>query len=203
MRMGHAVPIRIAAAPARRARRRVRRSAIPLCQRLPSTPRSSAHHGAHPSCPRRPTPAPKPKSGPRWRSVGRARAACRCGTGPNGRTWSHGGHDATEFGSARVMSVAGRRGAWLGVVTRSCRTGSWPGSTGTTRACDSVEGAYSLHADLSGRRLELRRGGRVIRRISVAIGRPGSETPTGRFAVTDKLRRAGATAPTTAAASSP
>jgi lipoprotein-anchoring transpeptidase ErfK/SrfK len=49
-------------------------------------------------------------------------------------------------------------------------------------------GVYSLHADLSSRRLELRRGGRLVSRISVAIGRPGSETPTGRFAVTDKLR---------------
>jgi lipoprotein-anchoring transpeptidase ErfK/SrfK len=28
----------------------------------------------------------------------------------------------------------------------------------------------------------------VLSQISVAIGRPGSETPTGRFAVTDKLR---------------
>ena len=27
-----------------------------------------------------------------------------------------------------------------------------------------------------------------VRTLSVAIGRPGSETPTGRFAVTDKLR---------------
>ena len=48
--------------------------------------------------------------------------------------------------------------------------------------------AYSLHADLSGRWLELRRKGRTVRRITVAVGRPGSETPTGRFAVTDKLR---------------
>jgi lipoprotein-anchoring transpeptidase ErfK/SrfK len=47
--------------------------------------------------------------------------------------------------------------------------------------------AYSLHADLSGRWLELRKHGRRIRRITVAVGRPGSETPTGRFAVTDKL----------------
>ena len=38
-----------------------------------------------------------------------------------------------------------------------------------------------------GRWLELRRHGRRIRRITVAVGRPGSETPTGRFAVTDKL----------------
>jgi lipoprotein-anchoring transpeptidase ErfK/SrfK len=31
------------------------------------------------------------------------------------------------------------------------------------------------------------RGRRAVRRIDVAIGRAGSETPTGRFAVTDKL----------------
>ena len=47
---------------------------------------------------------------------------------------------------------------------------------------------WSLHADLSGRTLELRRDGRRVHRLTVAIGRPGSETPTGRFAVTDKLR---------------
>ena len=51
------------------------------------------------------------------------------------------------------------------------------------------------------RTLELRRGGRTVRRVTVAVGRPGSPTPTGRFAVTDKLAAA-ATAPTTAAASS-
>jgi lipoprotein-anchoring transpeptidase ErfK/SrfK len=46
----------------------------------------------------------------------------------------------------------------------------------------------SLHVDRSARRLTVRRGGRVLRRVTVAVGRPGTETPTGRFAVTDKLR---------------
>jgi lipoprotein-anchoring transpeptidase ErfK/SrfK len=45
----------------------------------------------------------------------------------------------------------------------------------------------SIVADLSKRRIDLRVGGRVVKRMSVAIGRPGSPTPTGRFAVTDKL----------------
>jgi len=47
--------------------------------------------------------------------------------------------------------------------------------------------SFSLHADLSRRTLELRRGARVVKRMSVSVGRPGSSTPTGRFAVTDKL----------------
>jgi lipoprotein-anchoring transpeptidase ErfK/SrfK len=42
--------------------------------------------------------------------------------------------------------------------------------------------------DRSRRRLELRRGGRTLRRLPVAVGRPGTPTPLGRFAVTDKLR---------------
>jgi lipoprotein-anchoring transpeptidase ErfK/SrfK len=46
---------------------------------------------------------------------------------------------------------------------------------------------WSLHADLSKRSLTLRRNGRAVKRLKVAIGRPGSDTPTGRFAITDKL----------------
>jgi len=34
----------------------------------------------------------------------------------------------------------------------------------------------------------VRREGRVVRRVRVAIGLPGTPTPTGRFAVTDALR---------------
>jgi hypothetical protein len=96
----------------------------------------------------------------------------------------------TEFGGRRVLSVAARHGAWLGVVATELPNArlAW-----VNRRNDGIHlrrTAYSLHADLSRRWLELRRHGRRIRRISVAIGRPGSETPTGRFAVTDKLKGA-------------
>jgi hypothetical protein len=97
---------------------------------------------------------------------------------------------ATEFGSPGVATVAARRGEWLGLVTtaRPNNRLGWvhrdnPG-VGLRRV------AYSLHADLSKRRLVLRRRGRAIKRLSVAVGRPGSSTPTGRFAVTDKLNGA-------------
>ena len=96
----------------------------------------------------------------------------------------------TEFGGRRVLSVAARHGAWLGVVTTQLPNGrlAW-----VNRRNDGIHlrrTAYSLHADLSARWLELRRHGHRIRRMSVAIGRHGSETPTGRFAVTDKLNGA-------------
>src|SRR3712207_8292854 len=45
----------------------------------------------------------------------------------------------------------------------------------------------AITVDLSRRRVELRRGERVAARVRVAVGRPGSRTPTGRFAITDKL----------------
>src|SRR5215212_2049044 len=94
----------------------------------------------------------------------------------------------TEFGGRRVLSVAARRGGWLGVVATELPNGRLAWVNRNNPALHLRRTAYSLHADLSGRWLELRRGGRRIRRLTVAVGRPGSETPTGRFAVTDKLQ---------------
>jgi lipoprotein-anchoring transpeptidase ErfK/SrfK len=95
---------------------------------------------------------------------------------------------STDFGSAEVLSIAARRGPWLGVVSTEMPNGKLAWVHRKNAGLRFRRSAYSLHADLSGRRLELRKGGRLIRRISVAIGRPGSETPSGRFAITDKLR---------------
>jgi lipoprotein-anchoring transpeptidase ErfK/SrfK len=47
---------------------------------------------------------------------------------------------------------------------------------------------YTLHIDLSARELVVHHEGRRVRRITVAVGRPGTTTPTGRFAVTDLLQ---------------
>lgn len=93
----------------------------------------------------------------------------------------------TEFGSPRVMSVAARRGNWLGVVTpeRPNSRLAWVNRRhGSLRMRRT---RFSLHADLSKRTVTLRKGRRRVHRMSVAIGAPGTDTPTGRFAVTDKL----------------
>jgi len=92
----------------------------------------------------------------------------------------------TEFGSPKVVSVLRRRGAWLRVIVPERANGR----PGWIRAAATRPGAVdvSLHMDRSARRLTVRRGDRVLRRVRVAVGRPGTETPTGRFAVTDKLR---------------
>ncbi len=147
-----------------------------------------------------PEPAPEPpqaaKPKPRWRSLasarrrGRAVAIVRRSVPlrerPNGRVVARAA-TSTEFGSARVMSIAAQRGPWLGVVATEMPNGKLAWVHIENPGLRFRRHAYSLHADLSGRWLELRRSGRRIRRITVAIGRPGSETPTGRFAVTDKL----------------
>ena len=135
-----------------------------------------------------PAPAPPPeKAKPRPRpDLAIVRGSVPLRARPNGRMLTR-AEARTEFGSPRVMSVAARRGPWLGVVTTEMPNGELAWVNANHRGLSLRRTRYSLHADLSGRWLELRRGRRVIRRLTVAIGRPGSETPTGRFAVTDKL----------------
>ncbi len=92
----------------------------------------------------------------------------------------------TEFGTPQVLSVARRRGRWLGVTATALPNGQL-GWLRRDRAVSLKRVRYSLHADLSARTLELRRGTHRVIRFSVAVGRPGATTPVGRFAVTDKL----------------
>jgi hypothetical protein len=93
----------------------------------------------------------------------------------------------TEFGSPQVLGVAARRGDWLGVVATEQPNNRLAWVRRKSPGLKLRRTRWSLHADLSDRTLTLRKGGRTVHRMTVAIGRPGSETPTGRFAVTDKL----------------
>jgi lipoprotein-anchoring transpeptidase ErfK/SrfK len=93
----------------------------------------------------------------------------------------------TEFGSPTTLPVVKTRGRWLGVVTTHLPNGrlGWVDSEETRLARSRTR--VSVTVDLSARRLVVRRGERILRRMRVAVGRPGSPTPVGRFAVTDKL----------------
>ena len=95
--------------------------------------------------------------------------------------------DRTQFGSRQTLSVVARKGRWLGVTTAARPNGRLGWIDARHSALRTDRTLVSLHADLSERTLELRRGKRVADRLPVAVGRPGSTTPTGRFAVTDKL----------------
>jgi lipoprotein-anchoring transpeptidase ErfK/SrfK len=91
----------------------------------------------------------------------------------------------TEFGSPQTLGVVRHRGRWLAVVStlRPNSRLAWV----RTRAVRLTRTQVSLVLDLSRRRLVLKEGDRVVRRMTVGVGRPSSPTPTGRFAVTDKL----------------
>lgn len=92
----------------------------------------------------------------------------------------------TEWSSPRVFGVVKRAGSWLAVQAPELPNGriGWLRAREARLDCTT----WSLHADLSKRRLFVRREGRTVRVLPVAIGRPGNETPKGRFSVTDKLR---------------
>jgi lipoprotein-anchoring transpeptidase ErfK/SrfK len=92
---------------------------------------------------------------------------------------------STEFGSPLRLGVVKDRGRWLGVVSTRLPNGQigWVRRTAVRLATTNI----SLTLDLSRRRLVLKRGDHVVRRMVVGIGRPSSPTPRGRFAVTDKL----------------
>lgn len=99
----------------------------------------------------------------------------------------------TEFGSGTVFGVLGRRGGWLKVAAAQLPNGE----RGWIRARDATLGGTDLdiRVDRSRRRATLRDDGRPVFRFPVAIGRPGHETPLGRYAVTDKLTTTGAGSP--------
>jgi hypothetical protein len=99
----------------------------------------------------------------------------------------------TEFGSPAVLGVLRRDGAWLQVTSAALPNGR----RGWIRARDArlLGTDYDIRVDRSARRAVLRRSGRAVVRFAVAVGRPGNETPLGRFAVTDMLRTTGAGSP--------
>jgi lipoprotein-anchoring transpeptidase ErfK/SrfK len=91
----------------------------------------------------------------------------------------------TEFGSASVLAVVSHRGGWLRVIASELPNGR----RGWIAARDTEPGGvpYRIRARLSGRRIEVLQNGRVVRRIRSAVGEQGTPTPTGTFAVTDKV----------------
>jgi hypothetical protein len=97
----------------------------------------------------------------------------------------------TPFGSPRVLSVVGRRGAWLHVATADLPSGRDGWLAADTPGVALASTHLSIVVRLRARTLELRRDRHVLRRFAVGVGSPATPTPTGRFAVTDKLHGAG------------
>jgi L,D-transpeptidase catalytic domain len=94
----------------------------------------------------------------------------------------------TPFGSPRTLGVVTtRRGRWLAVTEAGVDGNRLVWVDARAGGLRYARTQLELDVDLSSRTLVLRRGRALIRRASIGVGRPGSPTPTGRFAVTDKL----------------
>jgi hypothetical protein len=92
----------------------------------------------------------------------------------------------TEFESATILPVVRQRSGWLGVITTALPNGRIGWISADARLV-SHRTRHRVVASLSRREVVVRRGGRVVQRFPVAIGSPSTPTPTGTFAVTDKL----------------
>ena len=92
----------------------------------------------------------------------------------------------TEWGSPRILGVVRRRGDWVSVQAPELGNGEVAWMESNRARLDCVR--WSMHVDLSRRRLSVQRDGNTVRRFEIAVGRKGNPTPKGRFSVTDKLR---------------
>lgn len=90
-----------------------------------------------------------------------------------------------QFGAPAVLAVVKVQPAWLGVMTPFAGNGRLGWIPRSAAWLERV--AYSLRASLSSRTLTVLYDGRVLKRYAIAIGAAYAPTPTGRFAVTDRL----------------
>jgi hypothetical protein len=90
------------------------------------------------------------------------------------------------LGGPLVFGVVGVRGRWVEVTAEALPNGhhAWV-EFGRDVAVRPLR--WTLRASLSQRRLDVLRDGRIVRTIPVGIGAPGSPTPTGHFAVAEKV----------------
>jgi hypothetical protein len=90
------------------------------------------------------------------------------------------------LGGPLVFGVVGVRGSWVEVTAEALPNGrhGWA-RFGRDVSVQPVE--WTLRASLSRRVLSVLRDGRLVRTIPVGIGAPGSPTPTGHFAVAEKV----------------
>jgi lipoprotein-anchoring transpeptidase ErfK/SrfK len=91
----------------------------------------------------------------------------------------------TEWGNPRVVPVLEQQGDWLRVLVSDLPNGhtGWIRKTGTQVGNDQ----FRLTVDISKRHITVTHEGKVVRRIVAAVGEQGTPTPTGLYAVTDRI----------------
>jgi hypothetical protein len=115
-------------------------------------------------------------------------AEVRVRTAPGGGRLADVVRRRTEWGSPTVFAVFDHRPGWAGVSSPALPNGKLGWVRLDPRELKSGWTGTSILVDLSERRAILREDGERARSFAVTVGAPGSETPTGRFAVTDTFR---------------
>jgi hypothetical protein len=92
-----------------------------------------------------------------------------------------------QFGQPAVLGVLARRGAWAAVSDPDLGNGrlGWIHLAG--RSITGSSTGWSVQVRRGARAALISYLGRVVRRIRVGAGAPGSPTPLGRYSITDKL----------------
>jgi hypothetical protein len=150
----------------------------------------AARPGSAQTAPPPARPAPPRYDLPRGRGhiLARVRRPVLVHTRPGGTPFAR-LRSTTPFGGPRTLAIFETRGhgRWLAVhspVLGNGRTG-WIENDARRLKLDRTR--VSLRIDLSTTTVTLWRGGRVARRVPIAIGRAGTATPPGRFQVTDRM----------------
>jgi lipoprotein-anchoring transpeptidase ErfK/SrfK len=133
------------------------------------------------------SPAPNPFKGPSF-PIATVRPGHRIDlhASPGGRVVTRVA-DRTEFGSVRVFWIEQVRGAWLGVPAPELPDGQLGWIRDDRTALDVSETRFWITANVSQQILELHYGNRILDRVPVTVGSPGSPTPLGDYSVTDGL----------------
>lgn len=107
---------------------------------------------------------------------------------PNGRptAWLR---TKTPFGEPRTLGIVAVRDKrrWLGVHSPVFANDELGWIPNDPDALDLSRTKTSLRVSLADTEIDLRRNHQTVREIPIAVGRAGTETPNGRFQVTDKL----------------
>jgi len=109
---------------------------------------------------------------------------------PGGRIVLH-ARRRTDYDSRRVYWAQEFRDGWAGVRDERYGNRRLAWVRLDSAAVRVRRTRWEITVDRSQRTLTLRHDERTIRRVRVAVGRPGSPTPLGTFSVTDKLRGGG------------
>jgi lipoprotein-anchoring transpeptidase ErfK/SrfK len=91
----------------------------------------------------------------------------------------------TQFGSRTAVPVVRHRGAWLGVISDLAGNGhlGWIPASATSL----TDVGWRIYVSLDRQQITVFYGSEVVRRIRTSTGVAGAATPTGHFAVTDRL----------------